>query len=187
MKYVHLVLLFSSLFFSSASVLAKAPIDRNLTGVFMSTKFPAPNVYIDMMPVIIDPTIGNISTTPSVEVIMILTNKTSQPISYTFPSSKTFDIYIKNQYGEVISSWSKGMFFSQVITNLTILPGDSYTFGGKVELTTINNAFIDPGDYVLSIELENSISKSTATLSTVPSPVSGNPASQMPLRIDWVF
>jgi len=182
MKYIHIILLFSSLILSSASVLAKPPADRTTTGVLMSTQFPAPRVYIDMMPTIIDPVTGNQPATPSVEVLMTLSNNTSQTINYTFPSSRTFDIFIKNQFGDVITSWSKDKFFLAIITNLSILPGDSYTFGGKVELTTLDNAFIDPGDYILSIELNN-ITDSGATTGTI----SSSPSSQMPLRIDWVY
>lgn len=186
MKYIHLVLLFSSLIFTTASALAKPPTNSLSHGILMSTQFPVPNVYIDMMPVIIDPATGKTANTPSVEVLMTLTNNTSQLISYTFPSSKLFDIYIKNTFGDVVTSWSKGKFFLQAITNLTILPGDSYTFGGKVELTTADNTFIDPGDYVLSIELKNSASGLLATFGTTGT-ISSSPSSQMPLRIDWVY
>jgi len=182
MKYLHLVLLFSSMILSSASVIAKPPTDRVTSGILMSTQFPAPSVYIDMMPVIIDPATDILPETPSIDVFMTLSNNSSQPLNYTFPSSKTFDIYIKNQFGEVVTSWSKGKFFLTVITNLTILPGESYTFGGKVELTTFDNTFIDPGDYILSIELDN-ITKSASSLGTI----SSTPSSQMPLRIDWVY
>lgn len=187
MKYIHIVILFSSLIFSTASALAKPPNGSLSHGVLMSTQFPEPNVYIDMMPVIIDPVTGNTENTPSVEVLMTLTNNTSQLISYTFPSSKFFDIYIKNIYGDVITSWSKGKFFLQAITSLTILPGDSYTFGGKVELTTTDNAFIDPGDYVISLELVNSASGLVTTFATTQGTISSSPSSQMPLRIDWVY
>jgi len=171
------------------------------SGVTMTTAFPAPQVWINMMPGIIDiqPKI------PTVDVVMTLTNNTPQTINYTFPSAQVFDIFIKDSFGNIISSWSRDLFFAQVVTNLSIAPGQSKTVGGRVELTTADGQFIYPGNYVLSIELVNILSNPNSIDPVSPldpvvtvEPISSSgliiieqinhsPMSQMPLRIDWAF
>ena len=160
------------------------------SGVTMTTEFPAPQVWINMMPGII----GTQPVVPTVDVVMTLTNNTSQAIDYTFPSTQVFDIFIKDSFGNIISSWSRDRFFAQVITNLSIAPGESQTVGGKVVLTTVDGQYINPGNYVLSIELTNILSNppSIALIDPVDpivpiEQINHSPMSQMPLRIDWAY
>jgi len=160
------------------------------SGVTMTTEFPAPQVWINMMPGII----GIQPVVPTVDVVMTLTNNTSQAIDYTFPSAQVFDIFIKDSFGNIISSWSRDRFFAQVVTNFSIAPGESQTVGGRVELTTVDGQFINPGNYVLSIELTNilsnpySISLINPVDPIVPiEQINQSPMSQMPLRIDWAY
>ena len=147
------------------------------SGMVMKSQFPAPKVWIDMMPTI-DP---EPKEAPAVNVYMTLTNSTGYPVTYTFPSSQTFDIFLKDLNGNTQTSWSIDKSFLQVITTLTIPAGGSQMFGGSLKLGDTSGQAINPGDYTLSIRLMNS--SITASGYTT----NNNPSSQMPLRIDWAY
>lgn len=197
MKIYQITILLASMMFTSQSVIANSdtsnlskpvlPGTGTTESVFMTTQFPKPHIWINMMPVIGEP-----RETPSVDVYMTLTNKTYQSIVYTFPTSQTFDIYILDSFGNVVSKWSQNMFFLQIITNITIPSGGSKTFGGKVKLASSDGQILNPGDYVVLIKLVNINNSSGPVISVAsdslsPGTVSHNPSSQMPLRIDWAY
>ena len=173
MKIFHTITLLIFMLFSSTSVTATSlptAIIAEKSGVKMVTQFPAPQVWIDVMP----SPLNSIKPIPTVDVYMILENNTSKPITYSFSSSQEFDIHITDSFGNVVSKWSRGRAFAQAFTDVTILPGSSRTFGGSVELTTRDGQYIKPGRYELSIALwYNSPSVS--------------PGSKMPLNLDWAY
>lgn len=197
MKTYKIIILLASMIFTSQSVIAISdtsnlsktalPGTGTTEGVVMTTQFPKPHIWINMMPVIGEP-----RDIPSVEVYMTLTNNTFQSIVYTFPTSQTFDIYILDSFGNVVSKWSQNMFFLQVITNVTIPSGGSKTFGGKIKLTSPDAQILNPGDYAVLIKLVNANNLSGPVISITsdslsPGTVSNNPSSQMPMRIDWAY
>lgn len=173
MKIFRTITFLTLIMFSSTSVIATSLLSFDIAekgGVIMATKLPAPQVWIDVMP----SPFNSIKPIPTVKVYMRLENSTSESITYTFPSSQVFDIYITDVFGNVISSWSRGRVFAQEFTDVTILPGSSSTFGGSVELTYKDGQYIKPGKYGLSIVLGSKY----ASLS---------PSSKMPLNIDWTY
>jgi len=196
MRILQTAILLTSVILASQTVIASsgntsantAPNKVKKQGVVMVTQFPEPQVWINLMPVI-----GGARDTPTVDVSMTLKNNTTQSITYSFSSSQTFDIFIKDSFGNILSQWSRDLFFLQALSNITIPPGGSEKFGGSVELTTKDGLIINPGDYVLSIELTNNTSQfgvgllSRATNGISTGTNNTRPLSQMPLRIDWAF
>jgi len=174
MKIFRTITLLTLMMFSSTSVIATSLLNLDIaekSGVNMVTQFPAPQVWIDLMP----SPISSIKEIPSVDVYMRLENNTSEPITYNFSSSQEFDIHITDSFGNIVSRWSRGRVFAQAFTDVTILPGTSRTFGGSVILTTRDGQFIKPGRYELSIALGSR---------NYPSVY---PGSKMPLDIGWAY
>lgn len=57
-----------------------------------------------------------------------VTNHDKSPVKYDFSSGKQFDVVVTDSDNKPVWSWSTGRMFPQLITHLTLNPGQSRTF-----------------------------------------------------------
>ncbi len=61
---------------------------------------------------------------PNLRARLTLTNRSSTPLSLTFPSTQLFDLEIRDTDGETLYFWSATRLFPQVITAVELSPGE---------------------------------------------------------------
>ena len=150
---------------------------KPVPGVAVLGEFPDPKVWINRMP---GP--GPAPKPPAVEVFLTIQNNTAQPLTYSFGSSQRFDILVIDANGRVVSRWSRGHMFAQVMGTLTLAPGEKQRFGGPVSLSYDDGQVLAQGGYTLKIELS-----STPAPDTSHTPGSQAPAAIAPLEIGWAY
>ena len=126
-------------------VVLPAPATRQ--GVDITTRFPEPQVWIDVFPG------PSTQLRKTVEVAMEVHNHTSEELRYEFRSSQRFDISILDAAGKTVSAWSRGKSFSDVMGTLIIPAAGSQRFGGEVDLSDEAGQPLAAGGYTLKIEL----------------------------------
>ena len=65
-------------------------------------------------------------TDPGVRLTLHVTNTSSRPVEFTFPSSQRYDFVVRRADGEEVWRWSEGMMFTQAISQATLAPGESW-------------------------------------------------------------
>jgi hypothetical protein len=120
-------------------------------GLLISAFFPDPSVIIDMEPPV-DPD----RPPDTVSAYLIITNNTGRDLTYKFSSGQIFEIKLVDSDGNIISQWSRGRAFTEAIQTLILKQGESWKFGGKIELTTDEGDVIPARDYTLIIEMTSS-------------------------------
>lgn len=147
-------------------------------GVALLGEFPNAQVWIDRMPGIIGPA----PAPTTVEVFLTLQNNGAQALTYSFGSSQRFDILVIDANGRVVSRWSRGRMFAQVVGTLSLAPGEKQRFGGSVQLSYDDGQPLAPGGYTLKIELS-----SAPVANTAHTPGSQAPAAMAPVAIGWAY
>ena len=74
-------------------------------------------------------------------------NRRDAPQTLTFASSQTHDCFVYKGENKEVWRWSAGRLFAQVITELTLAPGESRTFTVAWDQTDRQGAPLPPGDY----------------------------------------
>ncbi|MGQ4834036.1 MAG: BsuPI-related putative proteinase inhibitor [Candidatus Asgardarchaeia archaeon] len=97
-----------------------------------------------------------------IKIRVVLTNLSSDKIILTFRSAKMFDIFLLDSSKKIIATWSKGKFFAQVITNLTLGPKENLE--KYVIWNVFKDALVMPGVYYLEVYLEAIQGKASSNL-----------------------
>jgi Intracellular proteinase inhibitor len=71
---------------------------------------------------------------PVVRVGLYVRNHGSAPIPFTFNTTQSFDIELVNSDGAVVSRWSTGKVFGQVVSTRPLEPQSSWHFEGDLPL-----------------------------------------------------
>ncbi|MDR4506782.1 MAG: BsuPI-related putative proteinase inhibitor [Candidatus Brocadiaceae bacterium] len=117
-------------------------------GVFVEAIFPEQHVTIDNeLPV------GPGVPPQTLNVSLSITNNTGRDLIYRFETGQRFEILLINSGGETVSYWSRGKIFIQEVSVLTLEDGNTWSFGGPVELSTNEGVIVPGGNYTLRIEL----------------------------------
>ena len=147
------------------------------SGLDISAKFPSPLIVIDREP----PIMADRPPT-SVAVSLSITNHTNGPLDYLFRDGQRFDIFVINADGEVVSTWSRGRGFPDVVSVEVLEAGQSWRFRGNVPLTNDKGSDLPAGGYTLRIEMTSDPSEDTAH-----TPGSRRISSTTPLQIRWAL
>ena len=62
-----------------------------------------------------------------------LKNQSESVKKYTFPTSQRFDYIITSSNGQVVTQFSKGRMFNQVIGTVTLKPGEALAYDPVVK------------------------------------------------------
>lgn len=84
---------------------------------------------------------------PTLRVRVTLANRSSTPLSLTFPSPQLFDLEIRDEAGETLYFWSATRLFPAVITEVELSPGER-VFEVEVPLSLQEQPY-PPGRYVV--------------------------------------
>ncbi|MCF6149443.1 MAG: hypothetical protein E3K37_12390 [Candidatus Kuenenia sp.] len=125
-------------------------------GLLISSFFPDPSVTVDREPPI-DPGMPS----DIINVYLIITNNTGRDLTYTFNSGQLFEIEIIDSEGNVVSLWSRDKAFTEAIQMLILRQGESWKFGGEVELATEKGEALPAGNYTIVIEMTSSPDEDT--------------------------
>ncbi|MEN6356236.1 MAG: BsuPI-related putative proteinase inhibitor [Armatimonadota bacterium] len=87
-----------------------------------------------------------------VEFTFAVRNATDIPITYTFPSSKQFDMWI-TLAGHEIFTLSKNQVYLQMVTTLTLDPGETRNFTATWDQKDDSGKEVGPGTYKVSAQL----------------------------------
>lgn len=82
-----------------------------------------------------------------ITLAVIIRNRSDAPRTLTVPSSQTYDCIVYAGDNKEVWRWSAGRMFAQVITELTLAPGESRTFTATWDLTDRTGSPLSPGDY----------------------------------------
>jgi len=93
----------------------------------------------------------------SIEVAYRLTNVSNSPLVLFFPSGQRYDLYIDGPGGRVWT-WSAVIDFIQVVTEMTLDPGETYAF--EESITLQETGIREDGAYVLAGFLAVAVSDS---------------------------
>ncbi len=113
---------------------------------------PAYYVFQNRMPVVGTPPPGY--GQPQAETIKArfeVANEAAEAAPFQFTSSQRYDFRIKDASGQVLYTWSAAVMFMQVVSNMDLLPGETWTYEQDIPLQGLVNALPD-GEYVLEAE-----------------------------------
>ena len=82
-----------------------------------------------------------------ITIAVIIRNRSDAPQTLTVPSSQTHDCIVYSGDKKEVWRWSAGRMFAQMITELTLAPGESRTFTTSWDLTDRTGSPLSPGDY----------------------------------------
>lgn len=89
----------------------------------------------------------------SVHVALLVRNNSAEPIEFTFATTQRFEIELANEHGTIVTRWSQGQLFGQMVSTLALLPHHSWTFKGDLPLYTVDHEWIPSGRYTTRIYL----------------------------------
>ncbi|MGB9694909.1 MAG: S-layer homology domain-containing protein [Caldisericaceae bacterium] len=123
--------------------------------------------------------VANVSTDKStysqgdtVLITFSVKNNSSNQIKYTFNNSQIYD-YTITKDGTTIYRWSKGRLFADVITYLTISPGETKIFKESWDMKDNSGKLVPDGTYVinffLALPVSNTVSASKSFVVGAPS------------------
>ena len=101
-----------------------------------------------------------------VKFVFVVRNRGTAPITYTFPSSKLFDIWVKLGDTEVYR-WSKGRMFLTVITTFKLDPGETREFTAQWNQKDMSGKDVGPGVYEIHAQIQPSRNKPPETKAKV--------------------
>ncbi len=83
----------------------------------------------------------------TITIVVTLRNRGDAPRTLTLPTSQTHDCLVYAGDRKEAWRWSFGRMFAQVITELTLAPGESRAFTSTWGLTDRKGAPLPPGEY----------------------------------------
>jgi len=83
----------------------------------------------------------------TITFVVTLTNRASAPRTLTFPSSQTHDCFVYVADHKEVWRHSSGRMFAQVITEVTLKPGESRVFTATWNQTDAKGSPVPPGEY----------------------------------------
>lgn len=108
-------------------------------------------------------------------------NQSPDPVTFTFPTTQQFDIDLIDQSGAIVKAWSDGQAFGDIVTTLTMQPGQTNTFSGDISLADRQGHQLS-GVYVAQAFLTDS-SGPTVQATTLITVTQVEPLD--PRRISW--
>ena len=84
---------------------------------------------------------------PKLRARVTISNRSSTPLSLTFPSAQLFDMEIRDEAGETVYFWSATRLFPAVVTELELSPGER-VFEVEIPLSMGDQPY-RPGTYVV--------------------------------------
>ncbi len=66
-------------------------------------------------------------TQGEVRLTFHVTNTTSAPLEFTFPTSQRYDFVVSDEQGNAVWRWSDDRAFLQAVTHATLEPGETWT------------------------------------------------------------
>ncbi|MGH2600480.1 MAG: BsuPI-related putative proteinase inhibitor, partial [Dehalococcoidia bacterium] len=79
---------------------------------------------------------------------MVLRNRSAtQPATLTFPSGQDFDVVVSSADGREVWRWSTGRFFTQVVRDVTLAPGEERRFSATWDQRTDAGTAAPAGAY----------------------------------------
>lgn len=89
---------------------------------------------------------GQIDRDTPVRFDVTVTNKSDRPVTIPFRSGQYFDIEV-TQEGRTVWTWSHGRAFPQMVSSITLGPGQSKQFTGRWDLQSERGNLVAPGRY----------------------------------------
>ena len=117
-------------------------------GLIVNASLPNPVIVIDM-----EPSVGPDRPVPVVRAFMTIKNNTGNNLTYIFNSGQQFEISLINDEGVVVSRWSRGMAFTEAIETRVLNDGQTWSFGGPVELSSDDGSIVPGRNYTIRIEM----------------------------------
>lgn len=108
-------------------------------------------------------------------------NNTNQTVTYTFPSSKQYDIWVTRGGDEELYRMSKGKAYLTMMTSMTLGPGDRKSFSTVWNQKDTSGKQCGPGSYTVCAQLTPSGNRPAQTIGHVRIGVRG--AAQIPVKI----
>jgi hypothetical protein len=96
----------------------------------------------------------------AVKINFVIENRTNQEMAIRFPSGQHYDIWVQKD-GKEIWRWSRGKFFIQAFTSLTLKPGERKTFAETWKQVTNEGKQVPPGAYDIFAQLTTVPSRPT--------------------------
>ena len=100
-------------------------------------------------------------------VEMTIENTGQEDIVYTFNNGQYFDIEIVDDQGRVCRRWSEGRHFTEAIWEHRIQPGETWTFGDRIEFCSTDGAHFTGGDYTVRITMKSLVVTAPFTLQQI--------------------
>lgn len=111
--------------------------DFEKTAMFLGGKAPSPKVH----PVF-------------VQIGLRIRNLADVPITMTFPTTQLFEIELCDEEGQVLTRWSQGRVFADVISERTLDPHRSWYLEGELPLFDENHQWVPSGNYTIRIYMK---------------------------------
>jgi intracellular proteinase inhibitor BsuPI len=83
----------------------------------------------------------------TITFVVTLTNRASVPRTLTFPTSQTHDCFVNTADHKEVWRHSSGRMFAQMITEVTLKPGESRVFTATWNQTDARSKPVPPGEY----------------------------------------
>lgn len=125
----------------------------NQQGIELSGQFPADSLMLDEK--------------DSAEVYLTLLNHSDETVTLDFRSGQTFDIYLHDDDGQLVSKWSHGKMFTQALHSMEIKPGQVERFGDVLPLVDLEGKPLDIGSYQIKIEITGSFASSASSFTSM--------------------
>jgi hypothetical protein len=94
--------------------------------------------------------IPNANTDPRyVNVSLRVTNRATSPMSFTFLTTQRFDIELVNGAGAVLTRWSQGRAFGDIVMTEQLAPKQSWDFEGPLPLFDTSFGWVPSGQYTV--------------------------------------
>ncbi len=129
-------------------------------GVIINASFPDHIVAIDQ-----EPPVNKDAPPATVDVNLTIQNNTNRELVYKFNSGQKFEIMLLDENGEIVSLWSRGKAFTEAIEVRTLKSGETWSFGGAIELADDEGNVIPGGNYTIKIEMTTSPDDATDHMS----------------------
>jgi hypothetical protein len=71
---------------------------------------------------------------PQMHVSLTVANRGESPIAFTFNTTQRFEIELVDGDGKVVTRWSDGQRFGQIVTTQSLAPHASWRFEGALPL-----------------------------------------------------
>lgn len=84
---------------------------------------------------------------------LIKTNVSNRPITLTYNTAQRFDFFVRRGVGgRILWQWSADRVFSQVVSRVTLRPGESQVFRATWDQRTNEGNRVPPGVYTVQAE-----------------------------------